>query len=100
MKPSNCLTLLCIGLILSVMGCITSLQTRSLPADVATAASGVTLSLKAPTSTYTSKAPIPLELSIQGGEFNLFVPLKILLANSRKIIYNFNQRNAYTLKFT
>ena len=74
MKPSNCLTLLCIGLILSVMGCITSLQTQSLPADVATATSGVTLSLKAPTSTYTSKAPIPLELSIQGGEFNLFVP--------------------------
>ena len=74
MKPSNCLTLLCIGLILSVMGCITSLQTQSLPADVATATSGVTLSLKAPTSTYTSKEPIPLELSIQGGEFNLFVP--------------------------
>ena len=74
MKPSNRLTLLCIGLILSVMGCITSLQTQSLPADVATATSGVTLSLKAPTSTYTSKEPIPLELSIQGGEFNLFVP--------------------------
>ena len=74
MKPSDCLTFLCIGLILSVMGCITSLQTRSLPTDVATATSGVTLSLKTPTSAYTSKAPIPLELSIQGGEFNLLVP--------------------------
>ena len=74
MKPSNCLTLLCIGLILSVMGCITSLQTQSLPTDVATATSGVTLSLKTPMSAYTSKEPIPLELSIQGVEFNLLVP--------------------------
>ncbi len=74
MKPSNCLALLCIVLILSVMGCITSLQTPSSPTDVATAVSGVTLSLKTSTSTYTSKAPIPLELSIQGGEFNLLVP--------------------------
>lgn len=31
-------------------------------------------SLKTPTSTYTAKVPIPLELSIQGGEFNLLVP--------------------------
>ena len=75
MKPSNCLALLCIVLILSVMGCITSLQTQSLPTDVVTATSGVTLSLKTSTSTYTSKAPIPLELSIRGGEFNLPVPI-------------------------
>lgn len=74
MKPSNCLILLCIVLILSVMGCITSLQTQSLPTDVATATSGVTLSLKTPKLTYTSKEPIPLELSIQDGEFDLLVP--------------------------
>lgn len=74
MKPSNCLTLLCIVLIFSLTGCLAGLQTQSSPTDVATATSGVTLSLKTPTSAYTSKEPIPLELSIQGGEFNLLVP--------------------------
>ncbi len=58
MKPSNTLTLLCIGLILSVMGCITSLQTQ-----------------------FCAKCPNRMPSR----------PLKILLANSRKIIYNFNQ---------
>ena len=74
MKPSNCLILLCLPLIFCVTGCLTSLQTHSLPTDVATATSGVTLSLKTSGSTYTSTEPIPLELSIQGGEFDLFVP--------------------------
>ena len=74
MKSSNCLTLLCIVLIFSGAGCITSLQTQSLPSDVTTATSGVILSLKTSKSTYTSEEPIPLELSIQGGEFNLLVP--------------------------
>ena len=74
MKPSNTLILLCIVLIFSLTGCLAGLQTPSSPTDVATATSGVTLSLKTPTSTYTSKEPIPLELSIQGGEFNLLVP--------------------------
>lgn len=74
MKPSNCLILLCLLLIFCVTGCLTSLQTHSLPTDVATATSGVTLSLKTSGATYTSTEPIPLELSIQGGEFDLFVP--------------------------
>ena len=74
MKSPNTFILLCIVLIFSLTGCLAGLQTPSAPTDVATAASGVTLSLKTSTSTYTSKAPIPLELSIQGGEFNLLVP--------------------------
>lgn len=74
MKPVNCLTLLFIVLIFSVAGCVAGLQTRSLPTDVEAATSSVVLTLKTSKSTYTSKEPIPLELSIQGGEFNLPVP--------------------------
>lgn len=74
MKLSNSFILLCIVLIFSVTGCLAGLQTQSLPTDVAAATSGVMLALKTSTSTYTSKEPISLELSIQGGEFNLFVP--------------------------
>ena len=61
-------------LIFSVAGCLTSLQTRSLPTDVTTATSSVVLSLSTPRLAYTSKEAIPLELRIQGGEFNLLVP--------------------------
>ena len=74
MRPSNSLTFLCIVLIFSLTGCLAGLQTQSSPTDVATAASGVILSLKTSTLIYTSKESIPLELSIQGGEFNLLVP--------------------------
>ena len=82
MKPAtNCLTLLFIALIFSVAGCVAGLKTQSLPTDVETAASGVVLTLKTSKSTYTSKEPIPLELSIQGGEFNLPVPF-IIVATS------------------
>ena len=74
MKTFKYLALPCLLLIFSVAGCITSLQTQSLPTDAATATSGVVLSLKTSKSTYASKEPIPLELSIQGGKFNLLVP--------------------------
>ena len=81
MKSSNCLILLCLLLIFSMAGCITSLQTQSSATDVATAASGVTFSLKTSTLIYTSKEPIPLELSIQGGAFNLLVPFVSVTAS-------------------
>ena len=74
MKSFNSSTLLCILLIFSLTGCITSLQTQSIPTDVAAATSGVTLTLKTSKSTYTANEPIPLELSIQGGAFDLHVP--------------------------
>ena len=74
MKTFRNLALPHLLLIFSVAGCITSLQTRSLPPDVATATSGVVLSLTTPRLTYAPKEAIPLELSIQGGEFNLLVP--------------------------
>ena len=67
-------TLLYLLLTFSMIGCITSLQTRSSPTDVTTATSGVIVSLSTPEAAYTSKAPIPLELSIQNGEFDLLVP--------------------------
>ena len=74
MKTFRNLALPHLLLIFSVAGCATSLQTRSLPPDVATATSGVVLSLTTPRLTYAPKEAIPLELSIQGGEFNLLVP--------------------------
>ena len=74
MKTFKYLALPCLLLIFSTTGCLTSLQRQFSPPDVMTVTSGVTLALKTSTSTYTSKEPISLELSIQGGEFNLFVP--------------------------
>ncbi len=74
MKTFKNLALSYLLLIFSTAGCITSLQTQSSPTDVATATSGVILSLKTSKSTYTSKEAIPLELGIRGGEFNLLVP--------------------------
>ena len=59
----------------SAVGCITSLQKQSSPTDVTTATSEVIFSLSTSKSTYTSKDTIPLELSIQNGKFDLFVPL-------------------------
>ena len=61
-------------LIFSAAGCITSMQTRSLPTDATTATSGVVLSLTTPRLTYASQETIPLELRIQGGAFDLLVP--------------------------
>ncbi len=74
MKIFKNLAFPCLFLIFSVAGCVTSSQTPSLPTDVATATSGVVLSLTTPRLTYAPKEPISLELSIQGGEFNLLVP--------------------------
>ena len=74
MKTFKYLAFPCLFLIFSVPGCIARLQTHSLPANTATATAGVVLSLKTPKSTYASKETIPLELSIQGGEFDLLVP--------------------------
>ncbi len=74
MKIFKNLALSYLLLIFSTAGCITNLQTSSLPTDVSTATSGAVLSLTTPKLTYTPEEPILLELSIQGGEFNLIVP--------------------------
>lgn len=66
----------CLLLIFSVAGC-TPRQTEFFfltPTNAATAASGIILSLIAFKSTYAPTEPIPLELGIRGGEFDLLVP--------------------------
>lgn len=60
--------------ILSLTSCITGLQTQSSPTDAATATSGVVFSLSTPEATYAFTDTIPLELSIQNGQFGLLVP--------------------------
>ena len=74
MRTSKSLTPLYFFLIFSIVGCTTGLQTQSMPTDVTTATSGVTLALSTLESTYTSKDTIPIELSIQNGKFDLLVP--------------------------
>ena len=74
MKTSKSLVLLHIFLIFSMAGCVAGLQKQSSPTDVTTATSGVTFSLSTPKTTYASTDPIPLELSIQNGKFDLLVP--------------------------
>ena len=74
MKTFRHLVLPCLLLIFSTTGCITSLERQSSSAHVTTATSGVVLSLTTPRLTYASEEPIPLELSIQGGGFDLLVP--------------------------
>ena len=74
MKTFKNLVLPYLLLIFSVAGCIIILPKQFSPTDVTTTTSGVVLSLTTPKLTYTPEEPIPLELSIQGGEFNLFVP--------------------------
>ena len=74
MRTFKSLTLLYLFLIFSMVGCITGLQTQSMPTDVTTATSGVIFSLSTPKEVYVSKDTIPLELSIQNGKFNLLVP--------------------------
>ena len=74
MKTSKSLVLLHIFLIFSMVGCVAGLQKQSSPTDVTTATSGVTFSLSTPKTTYASTDPIPLELSIQNGKFDLLVP--------------------------
>ena len=69
------LMFLCLLLIFSTTGCLTSLQRHSSPVDVTTATSGVVLSLTTPRLTYAPEATIPLELSIQGGAYDLLVPV-------------------------
>ena len=76
MKTLKNFVLSCLLLIFSVAGC-TPRQTEfffAIPTDATTATSGVIPSLIAFKSTYSPKEPIPLELSIRGGEFDLFVP--------------------------
>ena len=63
--------LLYLLLTFSMIGCIKSLQ----PTDITTATSEVILALSTLKATYTSKDPIPLELSIQNEKFDLLVPL-------------------------
>lgn len=75
MKTFKNLMLPYLLLIFSTTGCLTSLQTQSSPTDVTTATSEIIFTLSTPKSTYTSKDPIPIELSIQNGKFDLFVPL-------------------------
>ena len=74
MKTFKYLAFPCLFLILSTTGCLTSLQRQFSLADVMTATSGVVLSLTTPRLTYAPAEPIPLELSIQGGESDLLVP--------------------------
>ena len=74
MKTFKNTILLYLLLSFSVIGCITSLQKQSSPTDVTTATSEVIFSLSTPKSTYTTKDPIPLELSIQNEKFDLLVP--------------------------
>lgn len=75
MKVFKNLSSLYLLLIFSLTGCIAGLQTQSSPTDAATATSGVVLSLSTPEATYASTDTIPLELSIQNGQFDLLVPL-------------------------
>ena len=76
MKTFKNTILLYLFLSFSVVGCITSLQNQSSPTDATTAVSDVILTLSTSEATYTSKEDtIPLELSIQNGKFDLFVPL-------------------------
>ncbi|RKU05523.1 hypothetical protein C6503_27015 [Candidatus Poribacteria bacterium] len=82
MKTFKSLTLLYLFLIFSMVGCITGLQTQSMPTDVTTATSGVIFSLSTPKEVYVSKDTIPLELSIQSGKFDLLVPF-VNVATSR-----------------
>lgn len=74
MKTLKSLMLPYLLLIFSMIGCISSLQTQPSPSDVTTATSEVIFTLSTPKSTYTSKDSIPIELSIQNGKFDLFVP--------------------------
>ena len=74
MKTFKSLMLPYLLLIFSMTGCLTSLQTQSSPTDVTTATSEIIFTLSTLKSTYTSKDPIPIELSIQNGKFDLFVP--------------------------
>ncbi len=62
-------------LVFSTIGCVAGLQTQPSPTDATTATSEVILSLSTPQATYTSIDTIPLELNIQNGQFNLFIPL-------------------------
>ena len=75
MKTFKYLAFPCLLLILSTTGCLTNLQRQSSPADVTTATSGVVLSLTIPRLTYASEETIPLEFSIQGGAYDLLVPV-------------------------
>ena len=75
MKIFKYLAFPCLLLTLSTAGCIRNLQRQSSPADVTTATSGVVLSLTTARLTYAPEEPIPLELSIQGGESHLLVPV-------------------------
>lgn len=75
MTTFKCLAFPCLLLIFSTTGCLTSLQRHSSPADVMTATSGVVLSLTTPRLTYASEETIPFELSIQGGSYDLLVPV-------------------------
>lgn len=75
MNTFKCLAFPCLLLIFSTIGCLTSLQRHSSPADVTTATSGVVLSLTSPRLTYAPEEPIPLELNIQGGAYDLLVPV-------------------------
>ena len=72
------LALPCLLLIFCVAGCIRRhsefFLSPSAPTDAVTATSGVIPSLIAFKSTYVPKEPIPLELSIRGGDFHLLVP--------------------------
>lgn len=74
MKMFKSLMLPYLLLTFSMMGCITSLQTQSSATDVTTATSEVIFALSTPKSTYTSKDPISIELSIQNGKFDLLMP--------------------------
>ena len=74
MRTFRTTPLLYLFLIFSIVGCTTGLQTQSMPTDVKTATSGVIFSLSTPKETYVSKDPIPIDLSIQSGKFDLFVP--------------------------
>ncbi len=79
MKTFKNAILLYLLLTFSVVGCITGLQMQSLTTDITTATSEVILALSTPEATYTSKDPIPLELNIQNGEFDLLVPVANVL---------------------
>ena len=79
MKTFKNAILLYLLLTFSVVGCITGLQMQSSTTDITTATSGVILALSTPEATYTSKDPIPLELNIQNGEFDLLVPVANVL---------------------
>ena len=76
------LTLLNLFLIVCMFGCLGNMQTApqpietsASPTDEETPSNLAVIELSSPKTTYSAQEPIPLELSIQNGKFDLLVPI-------------------------